>query len=174
MEVPRCMLPVIPAGTKLELHVFADASELAIGSVAYLCSVTPDGEVRMSFISVLSKLAPRTATTIPRLELCAALLACPYALSVVKDLGITFDRTSLYSDSMVVLGYLRNTVKCSAKYITRRVEAILKSYPEKHWQYVGTSEKPCGSLYQAHISNRVERKHLVHGTALPGGWARAC
>ena len=69
MEVPRCMLPAIPAGTKLELHVFADASELAIGSVAYLCSVTPDGEVRMSFISVLSKLAPRTATTIPRLEL---------------------------------------------------------------------------------------------------------
>ena len=63
------MLPAIPAGTKLELHVFADASELAIGSVAYLCSVTPDGEVRMSFISVLSKLAPRTATTIPRLEL---------------------------------------------------------------------------------------------------------
>ena len=61
---------------------------------------------------------------------------------MVKDLGITFDRTSLYSDSMVVLGYLRNTAKCFAKYFTHRVEAFLKSYPEKHWQYVGTCENP--------------------------------
>ena len=55
-----------------EVLTFCDASNDAIRVVSYLRAVQDDGSIQVSFVFGKAKLAPSHATTIPRLELCAA------------------------------------------------------------------------------------------------------
>lgn len=58
-----------------ELCIFSDASVKAIAAVAYLKVKAEDGLLEVSFVLGKAKLAPLAELTIPRLELCAAVLA---------------------------------------------------------------------------------------------------
>ena len=65
------------------LNVLCDASQDAIGHVMYLCSVNVCGEISIIFIMGESKLPPKEAKTIPRMELCAAVNAVKSAITNV-------------------------------------------------------------------------------------------
>ncbi len=58
-----------------ELCVFADASVKAILAVVDLKVTEHDGDTEVGFVLGKAKLAPQSELTIPRLELCAAVLA---------------------------------------------------------------------------------------------------
>lgn len=121
---------------------FCDASFDAMGFVIYLRSVSAEGVVHVAFVYGSSKISPRNTLSIPRLELCAALDASLSAFKVCEDLKIQRESVSLYSDSQVVLGYLFNKTKKFSRYVTRRVETILKTFSADQWQYVSTHENP--------------------------------
>ena len=104
ITIPRCFSPINDPGVIREYHVFSDASEMAVGCVAYLRSIMPDGTVTVRLICASSKLAPKAATTIPRLELCAALLAAIMLHSLLRDVHLEVKDSFLYTDSMIVLG----------------------------------------------------------------------
>ena len=72
LEVPRCMEPADYAYDYVELHIFADASEYAFGAAAYVRYVSVETAV-CRLAMVRSNLAPIRPTTMPRLELNAAL-----------------------------------------------------------------------------------------------------
>jgi hypothetical protein len=55
--------------------VYAGASEKAIAAVAYLRTLDKDGNPDLGFVLGKAKVAPTNGHTIPRLELCAAVLA---------------------------------------------------------------------------------------------------
>lgn len=102
--IPRCIFPLGATGVTKELHVFCDASQDAVAAVAFARSVAVDGAVHVAFVAGVSRLAPRAATTIPRLELCAALLAVILLMQILKDLKLDKEKFYLYSDSKIVLG----------------------------------------------------------------------
>ena len=75
LYIRRTYIPVSLSTTqRRELHIFSDASTVAIGVVAYLRVVDSEGQRHVGFVMGKSKLAPRPAHTIPHLELCAAVL----------------------------------------------------------------------------------------------------
>ena len=57
-----------------DLHGFSDASELAYAVVVYLRSIDADGVVHASNVIAKTKVSPIKRVTIPRLELCGALV----------------------------------------------------------------------------------------------------
>lgn len=68
-SIPRCYSPTHLTGdTRTDLHVFADASQLAYGVACYLRYAQPDEEVSVAFIYGKARLAPLKQLTIPRLE----------------------------------------------------------------------------------------------------------
>ena len=126
-------------------------------------SIAESGECVITFVSAVSKLAPRSATTIPRLELSAALLAALHVRAIAIELRITIDAVYLYSDSMVVLGYLRNRTKCFSKYVARRVEATLRLYDSSKWSYVPTELNPADLATRPSTPAQVEESMWFSG-----------
>jgi hypothetical protein len=112
VHVPRAYSTIAPKdATRVELHIFCDASTRGIAAVAYLKVFLHDGTVEVSFIIGKAKLAPPHATTIPRLELCAAVLAVELGDLIEEEQAIKLDSTTYYSDSRVVLGYVANQTR---------------------------------------------------------------
>ena len=142
LTIPRCLCP-FQKPKYVEIHAFADASEIAISCVLYLKAIDEHNSISVRFVAACSKLAPNQASNaIHRLELCAAVLVVEMTNSIIKDLSIDISATCMYSDSMIVLGYIRNTTKRFSVYVTRRVEAITRLFPSSHWRFVSTHDNP--------------------------------
>ncbi|XP_047037078.1 uncharacterized protein LOC124642617 isoform X2 [Helicoverpa zea] len=73
------------SSSSVQLQVFTDASERAYGACLHVRSVSLSGEVHIHLLTATSKLAPVKSTTIPRLELCAALLSSRLYVKVQND-----------------------------------------------------------------------------------------
>lgn len=86
--------------TNKRIHIYCDTSESAISAVTYIESLG-----NFEFILGKSKLAPLKGHSIPRLELCCAVLAVEIAKCVSEQLELPIEHFKFYSDSKVVLGY---------------------------------------------------------------------
>ena len=73
VQFPRCVKPDMASGVP-ELHVFADASTSAYGAVAYMMWHSTGG-TSVRLLTAKGRVAPIRQTTVPRLELMAALIA---------------------------------------------------------------------------------------------------
>ncbi|XP_047671761.1 uncharacterized protein LOC125145112 [Tachysurus fulvidraco] len=125
-----------------ELCVFSDASTKAIGAVAYLKALQKDGQVEVGFVMGKAKLAPLSEPTIPRLELCAAVLAVEMADLIKDELDLELNDIKFFTDSKVVLGYIYNESKRFYVYVHNRVQRIHQSSKPEQWHYVRTEENP--------------------------------
>lgn len=100
ISLPRCY---VTSSCQRYLHIFADTSEKAYGSVAYLRAESPDGCVEVSFLSARSRVAPKKQLSMPRLELCAALTAAQLATLLQRELTVPICDVILWTDSTTVL-----------------------------------------------------------------------
>ena len=143
IEIPRCYFPSMSfINAKKELHIFADSSEEAIGFVIYMRTMNNNDEYHVSFVTGGSKVAPQAATSMPRLELCAAVEATVAADNVMKDLNLDISSVMFYSDSRVVLGYIFNKTRRFKKYVSTRVKIILSMSNREQWRYVNSKHNP--------------------------------
>ncbi|KAL2082436.1 hypothetical protein ACEWY4_022254 [Coilia grayii] len=141
-HIPRTYTNIsLTKAERVELCVFCDASTKAIGAVAYLRAIQED-MVDIGFVMGKSKLAPQSDPTIPRLELCAAVLAVEMAELIQDELDLKLDSTKYYTDSKVVLGYIYNESKRFYVYVHNRVQRIRHSTNPEQWNYVRTEDNP--------------------------------
>ena len=89
--------------TEIQLHGFCDSSEKAYGACLYLRSVNQQGEVTTKLICSKSRVAPVKKVTLPRLELCGALLLAQLMQKTVPALNLKIDRILLWTESTIVL-----------------------------------------------------------------------
>lgn len=124
------------------IHVFCDASELAIAAVGYMKITSSDNESHLGFVLGKAKLAPTHGHSIPRLELCAAVLAVEIACSIADHLSLPIQDFKFYSDSKVVLGYIFNTTRRFYTYVANRISYIRKFTKPEQWAFVPTEDNP--------------------------------
>ncbi|KAI3365733.1 hypothetical protein L3Q82_000698 [Scortum barcoo] len=100
LHIQRCYISVSLSSTqRKELCIFSDASTVAIGAVAYLRAVDTQGQYHVGFVMGKSKLAPRPAHTIPRLELCAAVLAVELYELISEEMDTVMDAVKFFTDN---------------------------------------------------------------------------
>lgn len=85
------------------LHVFTDASELAMGAVAYFHVTSIDGTTTINLVTSRSKIAPVKRVTIPRLELMAASIGAELAQFVRTTFHMPNIETTFWTDSTIVV-----------------------------------------------------------------------
>lgn len=164
LQIPRCYTSLSPsAASSRELCVFADASTKAIAAVAYLKVTNTDGHSEVGFVLGKAKLAPVKETTIPRLELCAAVLAVEIAEFAVSNMDLHMNSVSFFSDSKVVLGYVNNEQRRFYVYVSNRVQCIRQATSPQQWNYVPSELNPAD-----HGSRSVPATSLKDTTWLTG------
>lgn len=107
---PRPYVPVSFFSTKhRELCIFSDASTMAISAVAYLRGTDKNGHTYTEFLMGKEKLASYPPHIVPRLKLCAAVLAVELTELIKEELYVDIHKVTFYTDSQIVLGYINNT-----------------------------------------------------------------
>ena len=127
---------------RYELHIFCDASMAGYDVAAHLRTVRQDGTGEVHLIYSKTKCAPMKGTvTIPRLELLAAVMGVRVAKLIKKELPLEFAEISLWSDSMCVLGWIRNREKQQPAFVEHRLEEI-RADSMLTFRYVRTDSNP--------------------------------
>ncbi|GFW29577.1 uncharacterized protein TNCV_1549881 [Trichonephila clavipes] len=80
--------------------------------------------------------------TIPRLELCAAVLLAKLVKRVVAALQLETAEVYLWSDSMIVLAWLRKEPMDLKTFVQNRVAKIQELYPNQLWRHVPSDQNP--------------------------------
>ena len=156
-HIPRCYFP---KGTQLEtlqLHGFCDASEQAYASVIYLRVVGSDGKVHVTLVTSKTKVAPIKRLTIPRLELCGALLLAQLLHHVKELFHVPLSSVYAWSDSTIVLSWLIGNPRRFKAYVSNRVSQIMDLIAPDRWSHVSGFENPadCASrgLFPSELLN---------------------
>ena len=124
----------------IEIHIYADASELAIS--AYIVLESQEGQISTSFILGKSKLAPLSGHTVPRLELCAAVLAVEIKEIIQEQLEVEVSKWVFHTDSRVIIGYKNNEKRRFYKYVSNWIEKIRRYSNPQAWHYIQTDQNP--------------------------------
>lgn len=125
----------------VELIGFSDSSEVAYGAVIY-ARVIENNHIRCSIIASKTRVAPLSKQSLPRLELCAAVLLSELMEKVSKALRIPIAAKRYYSDSQITLAWIQGTPRRWETFVANRVAKIQKFSAIHEWRYVNTKENP--------------------------------
>ena len=143
LKVERCFKPAdFGEVASCQIHHFADASQFAYGAVSYLRITNTRGDIYCSFLIGKSRLSPLKQLTIPRLELCAAVVATRLEKMVRREIDMQVNQSVFWTDSACVLGYISNESKRFHTFVANRVAAIQEVASSSQWRHVGTLQNP--------------------------------
>lgn len=141
IEIPRRVL--CDSYVKVELHAFCDASIKAYAACIYLRSVSNTGNVQAQLLLAKSRVAPlKQKLTMPRLELCGALLATKLMKKVVDSLRLKIDSQIYWCDSTIVLGWIKTCKLKLKQFVYNRINEITNNSDPNSWNYVPTYMNP--------------------------------
>lgn len=164
--LPRCYHPVgFGKIVKAELHAFSDASSFAISEVTYLRLVDEHGQISVSFVMGKSKVLSAKQTTIPRLELIAALLAVLMTCMIQKELTLNITKTKFYTDSKIALGYISNDSRRFRVFVANRVQKIRERTSIDQWHFVKTCTNPADIGTRPCTVQEILDSSWLHGPA---------
>lgn len=130
------------ANEQIEIHIFCDASNAAYVAGVYARVIKSDGTTTCNLIAAKTKVAPTKLMTIPRLELCGALLGANLGARCLKALNLTPTKIIAWCDSKVVLAWLATHPSKWTPFVANRVSAIQEIISTKHWMYISSKLNP--------------------------------
>ena len=144
----------------MELHHFSDASLTGYGACSYLRVTNHTGRVHAALIMAKSRLAPIKQLSVPRLELCAAVVAVKLDIIIRRELELKL----LLSTSGLTVKSSCHTFEASPSDFKYLKEIACLSSERIHHMSNGSS-------FQAVLIQRMLRhvaarrmRYLIHGT----------
>jgi len=128
----------------MEIHDFCDVSEIAYGCFYIYINKTVNnrGDAIVNLLCAKSKVAPLKNVSLPRLELCAALLLAELYQQVIQALTVTPDSTYLWSDSTIALAWIKGEPSRWVQFVANRVTEIQQLTVQVRWNHVNSKENP--------------------------------
>lgn len=139
----------------IQLHGFSDASETAYGSCIYIRSVDMNNYINVRLVCSKSRVAPIKNVSLPRLELCAALLLAQLTSTVISALEIDFEKVCLWSDSSITLSWIGTEPYKLKTFVANRVSEIQDLTKNYTWRHISTVENPADIISRGIMPNEL-------------------
>ncbi|XP_017472652.1 PREDICTED: uncharacterized protein LOC108363714 [Rhagoletis zephyria] len=143
-----------------ETHGFSDASTMAYGAVIYIRVVQENGQVKITLLTSKTRVAPMKTITVPRLELAAAELLSRLLVYVIKEMEFTKVDYTLWTDSQVVLHWIKKIPRNLKTFVANKVASIQTNTDVKKWRYVNTKDNPADLLSRGMSPSENIHNHL--------------
>ncbi|XP_050555461.1 uncharacterized protein LOC126911595 [Spodoptera frugiperda] len=141
IEVQRWLGTTINNNSKIEVHGFCDASTKAYAAVAYVRVTQETKEVQTQIIAAKTRVAPVKPVSLPRLELCGALILSRLLKQIKIAMRIPDDNIYAWTDSTIMLSWLLGDPTRWQVFVRNRVVEILDN-TGTNWFHVQTSDNP--------------------------------
>ena len=141
-HIPRCYFPKLAKIAYKQLHGFSDASEMAYAGVIYLRLVDTTGCIHTSLVMAKTKVAPIKRLSIPRLELCGALLLAQLLHHCQTVFNFPSEDTFAWTDSTIVLNWLAGNPRRFKTFVGNRISLITDLVAPNRWHHVDGSDNP--------------------------------
>lgn len=110
-----------------------------------------------------SRVSPISVTTIPRLELTAAVVAARTSDMLRSQLEIQDLQEFFWTDSTVVLGYINNDARRFQVYVANRIQRIKSSTNPEQWGYVASEDNPADHSSRGLTAERLRTSNWFTG-----------
>ena len=141
-QLPRCYTAPNSKPLKQELHGFSDACLKAYGAVVYLRTTYQDQPPTVSLVTAKTKVAKKNPPTIPKLELCGAVLLTKLLNNVSAVLDVPLEQITAWTDSSIVLAWLDGQPREFKQFVANRVSFVLQHTRPQTWKHVPTLDNP--------------------------------
>ena len=162
-HIPRCYYPKSVTIAYKQLHGFSDASEVAYAGVVYLRLVDTCGSVHTSLVMAKTKVAPIKKMSIPRLELCGALLLAQLLHHCQTIFGFPIKDVFAWTDSTVVLNWIVGNPRRFKTFVGNRVSLISDLIAPNRWNHVEGSSNPADCASRGLLPSEILTHELWWG-----------
>ena len=142
-KIHRSFKPELFHDVKIaQLHHFSDASSIGYGVASYLHLQDTQNRIHCCLLMGKSRVVPNNASIIPRLELTAATVATKVGYLLFRELPIQNISEFYWTDSQVVLSYIKNDHKRFHTFVANRVKLICDYTYVEQWRHVPSKYNP--------------------------------
>ncbi|GFT69417.1 DUF1758 domain-containing protein [Trichonephila clavipes] len=152
---------------RIELHAFSDASEKACGSSIYLKSISALIEVKVCLVTSKSQVSPLKQISIPRLELCGAVIVAKLMKKVKDALNLHITAVHFWSDSTIVISWIHRESRELKTFVANRVSKIPQLSSRDQWHHIASEQNPAYMLSRGLLLEELRDDSLCwHGPEL--------
>ena len=162
LSFDRCV--IIHNAKNIQMHGFCDASERAYGACIYLRSMDDRGNCQVTLVCSKSRVAPLKPLTIPRLELCAALLLANLYAATKQSLSFNYNKVNFWSDSTITLQWIKTEPHVLKTFVSNRVAKIQELTSSIDWKHVSSEDNPADLVSRGQMPQDLVKSTLwKHG-----------
>ncbi|XP_068224543.1 uncharacterized protein [Palaemon carinicauda] len=141
----RNVKPTSAKGLPL-LVIFSDSSTNAYGAVAYARWELESGAFESRLIVAKSRIAPSRQLSIPRLELCGAVIACRMRKAIEDEMTYKFSSVMHITDSSIVRAQIQKESYGFGTFVATRIAEVQSKSDPNEWWWIASGLNPADLL----------------------------
>ncbi len=166
LSIPAGYFPVgLGKPIEIQHHHFCDGNEQAYGAVSFVRAQFQDGTVSVMLIQGRSRLAPLAQhLSVPRLELCAAVLAVESGHEIEREHTLKPNKVVHWSDSAITIQVIQNKSKRFKTFVANRRQLILDHTSPEQWRFVNTQDNVADEISRGlSAAQLLKDKRYIYG-----------